>query len=80
MKIINKTEYAKLPKETRDEVEGIFNDLSPENLSCDGELPGYKIKQRRVQLINRLKKIEAEIGGHLSENFVYDFIFEGFLN
>jgi hypothetical protein len=37
----------------------IDSDLSPENLSCDGELPGNVINARYKQLITVAKQLKA---------------------
>lgn len=41
--------------------------LSPENLSCDGELPRSAINQRRKQLNTLLRTLKIELGEDMSE-------------
>jgi hypothetical protein len=42
--------------------------LSPENLSCDGELPLYLVQRRRGQLNRRLNECFRELGRRVSED------------
>lgn len=39
-----------------------YNDLSPENLTCDGELPAYQVRKRASALRARLRVLFTEIG------------------
>lgn len=43
------------PKEARELLDSIEGDLSPENLCCDGELRGAKLKAK-AKMLNEAKK------------------------
>lgn len=47
---------------------GVYCDLSPENLTCDGELSGRQVAARRRALDARLRELCAEIGRNVSES------------
>lgn len=47
--------------------------LSPENLSCDGELPAGQVRQRRVELERKLKALFKTYGREVSEAVVYEW-------
>lgn len=46
-------------------------DLSPENLTCDGELPRSKVLQRLERLRREWAGLEKEIGRKVSEDEVW---------
>jgi len=50
---------------------GIYNKLSPENLSCDGELPTSQVRSKARQLKHKLKALEEAYGLPVSEDTVY---------
>jgi transcription initiation factor IIE alpha subunit len=44
--------------------------LSPENLSCDGELSGTETKRRYRHLMSEWRKLEKQIGRKISEGII----------
>ena len=42
-------------------------DLSPENLTCDGELSNKQVQQRLNQINSSWEKLESEIGKKVTE-------------
>lgn len=64
-------------KPTRPEVEimrdilRVYGGLSPENLSCDGELSSTQIRRRAANLRSRLRELEQEFGRKVSEEEAY---------
>lgn len=51
-----------------------YSNLSPENLSCDGELPIGKIRSRRAILEHRLRHLCEAIQKEISEEQIYDWL------
>lgn len=47
--------------------------LSPENLSCDGELPATQVRKRYTQLKREWGKLERELGRTVTENEVWSW-------
>ena len=45
--------------------------LSPENLTCDGELSREAVKKKHTNLMKEWKALEAELGRKVSEDEVY---------
>ena len=45
-----------------------YGDLSPENLSCDGELSRSQVATRRAAVNRRLAALQAEMGRRVSED------------
>lgn len=45
-----------------------YSDLSPENLTCDGELRGRAVATRRAAINRRLAALQAELGRRVSED------------
>ena len=45
--------------------------LSPENISCDGELPARQVNARRKALMRVWKALEREAGQSVSEDAVW---------
>ncbi len=74
MKTITKDEYLKLATEDRCLLEDIFLDLSPENLTCDGELPSYLIAKKASKIHKELKKMENKLNRVIYEDIVYENI------
>jgi hypothetical protein len=52
----------------------VYNSLSPENLSCDGELPGSQIRRRACALNTQLRALFREIGRRVSEEEAYGLV------
>lgn len=48
-----------------------YTQLSPENLSCDGELPVSQVRQRRAALERKLRGLFQAYGREVSETAVY---------
>ncbi len=53
------------------EIAGVYSSLSPENLSCDGELTNDEIHRRSRGLNRRLRTLFAELGREVSESEVF---------
>ena len=49
-----------IPTQARAEMDSIVVELSPENLSCDGELSPSKVRSRKANLMQRWRRIERE--------------------
>ena len=71
---ITKEEYIKLSIEDRRLAEDIYDDLSPENLTCDGELSSRSITARANKIHKALSKLQKRIGKIIPEDLVYDNI------
>jgi len=50
----------------------VYN-LSPENLSCDGELSPQEVEMRARQINVSWKKLEKEINSSMTQDSVYDW-------
>lgn len=50
---------------------GVYSELSPENLSCDGELPNHLIIGKSVKLKTRLKHLQLAYGMEVTESQIY---------
>lgn len=50
--------------------------LSPENLSCDGELSYRQVREREASLRSQWETLEIEVGRSVSEDEVYDWLRE----
>ncbi len=44
------------------DLQRVEGDLSPENLTHDGELPASQVKRRRLALMNERGRLVAELG------------------
>jgi hypothetical protein len=67
-------DYTGLPEaELLNKVRGIYSHLSPENLSCDGELSRTQVARRYAQLKRELKACFRALGREVSESEAYDF-------
>jgi len=55
---------------------GVYSALSPENLTCDGELPYTAVRQRRTQLTNRLNYLFKAYGREVSESVAFAWLDE----
>lgn len=47
---------------------GVYASLSPENLTCDGELPRFAVAARATRLRAQLRELETELGRRVSED------------
>ncbi len=54
-----------------DDIKGVYCQLSPENLTCDGELPKYLVQQKYSKLNRELKNLFKELGREVSEEEAY---------
>jgi len=50
-----------------------YGDLSPENLTCDGELPMTAIRQKKARLDRWLKHLQLALGRQVSETVIYNW-------
>ncbi len=50
---------------------GVYGELSPENLTCDGELSAAQVRRRSAELHRRLQLLFKEIGRTVSETEAY---------
>lgn len=63
---------AKRPEaEIMRDILGCYAGLSPENLTCDGELPRAQVERRRAELSRKLRALFTEIGREVSESEAY---------
>jgi hypothetical protein len=63
---------AKRPEDViMNEILAVYGDLSPENLTCDGELPMSAVRARATSLRLKLRTLFAEIGRNVSEDEAY---------
>lgn len=49
----------------------IATDLSPENLTCDGEAPIAFVRQRRAELVRNWKQLEKRLGVQIEVDDVW---------
>lgn len=49
----------------------LLGDLSPENLSCDGELSRAQINRKLLLIKKEWKELEKELGKKMTEDDVY---------
>jgi hypothetical protein len=54
-------------------INGIYSSLSPENLTCDGELEPTLVNQRRTKLNNQLKFLCQALGREVNETTAYQW-------
>jgi hypothetical protein len=47
--------------------------LSPENLTCDGELSNAQVRIRHRELMKKWRELEREVGRAVSEEEAYSF-------
>ena len=65
---LDKTQKAKRSEnEILRDIAGVYTSLSPENLSCDGELSAAETRRRAVPLQRQLKALFTELGREVSE-------------
>lgn len=53
---------------------GVYNGLSPENLTGDGELPVHVVRSRRDDLHRKLTYLQKAYGRTVSETVAYDWL------
>lgn len=54
---------------------GVYCELSPENLTCDGECSLSQVRRRRASCNRRLKVLFQEIGRRVSEDEAYATVY-----
>jgi len=54
-----------------EEISGVYSDLSPENLTCDGELSQSQVMRRGAALNRKLRACFAELGRTVSEEEIW---------
>ena len=60
-------------------LDGIFGQLSPENLCGDGEIPRWRVEEKRKQLNRELDAVYVLLGHEIDESQHYE-IMEKFRN
>ncbi len=55
-------------------ISGVYSGLSPENLSCDGEIPRYHVRQRRAELESKLRYLFRALGREVDELEVIEWV------
>lgn len=58
-------------KEIIKRFESLLGQLSPENISCDGELNSQQIKFRKQVIAKEWKYLEGQLGREVSEDDVW---------
>lgn len=49
------------------DIDRVYGDLSPENLTCDGELSATEVRKRSAELNRKLRLLFVELGRQVSE-------------
>lgn len=49
----------------------VYNDLSPENLTCDGELPRARVQQKSAELHRKLRYLQQAFGQEVTEDDIW---------
>lgn len=57
-------------------INAVYNNLSPENLTCDGELPSYMVNEKRIKLNRQLKGLFQAFGREVDEKSAFDWMME----
>jgi hypothetical protein len=52
-------------------IRALYNNLSPENLTCDGEISGNEVAQRSATYHRKLNALFTALGRHVSEEEAY---------
>jgi hypothetical protein len=55
------------------DLQGVECDLSPENLTCDGELRGPALRKRAAALQAKRKALVAELGREPTDNELWNY-------
>lgn len=64
---------ARSEKEIMKDILTVYAQLSPENLSCDGELPMAQVRKRHRALTGKLHTLFAELGREVDEVEAYRY-------
>ncbi len=54
-----------------EDIRRVYTSLSPENLTCDGELSQAVVKTKKRRLQGELRKLFAELGRQVGEEEVF---------
>lgn len=60
-----------ISKEVWQQFVRLASNLSPENLSCDGELSRAQVRKRYTELTRQWKALEKQVGRQVTENEVW---------
>jgi rubrerythrin len=63
-------ENPEVPDELMDQFSRIYSSLSPENLTCDGELSRGQVRVKHAGLMRELRNLERQAGRSISEDEV----------
>jgi hypothetical protein len=63
--------YERLTDAIKGEFSDLANQLSPENLACDGECSAAEANRRKKEILAQWKKLEQRIGMKVTEDMVY---------
>ncbi|NLT12885.1 MAG: hypothetical protein GXY05_00935 [Clostridiales bacterium] len=69
-----KKAFSELDEKTKQSFIDLASHLSPENLSCDGELSRAQVNRRYAELMNLWKDLERANGITVSEDEVWDYV------
>jgi hypothetical protein len=64
------TDFSTIPEAAKQRFYQMASDLSPENLSCDGELSRSRVKARFAQIMRDWRDLQTEIGFNVSIQLV----------
>jgi len=76
VKVLPKLEYnmfAGVENLILEAINVIYGELSPENLSCDGELSATRIKEKRIVLQRQLMGLQLALGRNISEEQAWEW-------
>ena len=62
-----------LTPELKDKFLSLANQLSPENLCCDGELPAHLVRKRAKKLHAEWAALEKQAGRTVTEEELYQY-------
>lgn len=57
-------------------INSVYNELSPENLTCDGEVPAHLVYAKRSKLSTRLNYLCKAFGREISETVAWNWMEE----
>lgn len=63
-----------IPEHLKSRFIGLAGDLSPENLTCDGELPNTEVDIKYRKLMKGWMKLEKELGRTITEVEVWGWM------
>lgn len=73
---VEKVFFAYQKPEIREKFIELSARLSPENLTCDGELSKTEVRRRYRHLMSEWRKLEKKIGRKISEDSVFAYEME----